>query len=103
MLNQFILIVIEAFICICGFTFLELLHRKKQFSPELLRRIAHVFSSMIVIFFSFFLFPTYFIGTLCFFFLVIVLSRWKGIFNHIHKVKRVTFGEEFLALGFIFS
>lgn len=103
MINEFILTITGASLCICVFVCLEQLHRKRNFSPELLRRGAHVISSLVASIFSLFLSPLFFITALCSFFLFMVVSRRKKVFNHIHKVSRRTIGEELLPLGFITS
>ena len=103
MINEFIIVIIGAFMCIGAFIYLEKLHRKGKFSPELLRRSAHIVSSLVASIFSIFLSQLFFVGALCFFFLIMVVSRRKGVFNHIHKVSRPTIGEELLPLGFVTS
>lgn len=103
MANEFIILIIGVFSCISVFTCLEFLHRTRKYSSELLRRVAHLASSVVASIFSLFLTPPFFIAALCFFFLFILFSRRKKVLNHIHRVSRSTIGEELLPLGFITS
>lgn len=103
MANEIIIVSVGILLSMSVFFCLELLHREKKYSPELLRRVAHVVSSVIASIFSLLLSPPFFIGALCFFLLFIAVSHKKRVFNHIHKVARSTIGEELLPLGFIVS
>jgi hypothetical protein len=103
MVNDFIIVTIGILLCTSIFVCLELLHRRKKYSPETLRRIAHIASSIIASVFSIFLSPPFFLTAIIFFFLLIITSRRKKIFNHIHNVSRPTVGEELLPIGFLIS
>lgn len=80
---------------------LEVLSRRFSLPAEHIRRISHVLAAIFVAFFSLYLSAPFLLSVLGIFILVMLLSRFLKIFNHIHSVSRRTIGEELLPLGFI--
>lgn len=80
---------------------LEILSRRFSLPSENIRRISHVLAAIFVAFFSLYLSAPFLLFVLSIFILVMILSRFLKIFNHIHAVARRTIGEELLPLGFI--
>lgn len=80
---------------------LEVLSRRFSLPAEYIRRISHIFAAIFVAFFSLYLSAPFLLFILSIFVLIMSLSRFLKIFNHIHSVARTTIGEELLPLGFI--
>lgn len=95
--------ILGVMLCFVTLICLEKIYKRGKLSSEILRRAAHAGSTLIVIIFSLFLSPIFFITSLCLFLIIILISRKKGIFKHIHNVSRTTVGEELLPLGFLTS
>lgn len=78
---------------------LEAAKRKFGFSPEITRRIVHIWSGLYTIL-DFLLLPSFWFLILIVISLVgIALSHWFGWLTSVHRVKRRTFGEIFLPIG----
>ena len=80
---------------------LEVLSRRFSLPAEYIRRISHISAAIFVAFFSLYLSAPFLLIILTIFILIMLLSRFLKIFNHIHSVARRTIGEELLPLGFI--
>lgn len=80
---------------------LESATRRWKLSSEWTRRIAHVFGALLAILFGAVLSRLSFLLLVAFFLAVMLYSRKHKILQHIHGVRRLTFGEEFFALGVV--
>jgi hypothetical protein len=80
---------------------IEILSRKHRFRPEVVRRVSHLLSTLVALFFSYVLDGIFFSATLFLFVVIMYVSRRYHVLTHIHAVTRKTAGEELLPLGFI--
>lgn len=78
---------------------IEILKRKKRVSPEITRRLIHIFSGVYTVLDYYLLPSAWFIALITISLIVMVASQRLGWFSSIHEVKRRTYGEIFLPLG----
>lgn len=84
---------------IAGVVVIEVLRRKFGYSPEITRRVVHVFSGLCTIL-DYLLLPSIWFLVLISTSLVgIALSQKLGWLTSVHNVRRRTFGEVFLPVG----
>lgn len=84
---------------IAGVVGIEFLRRKYQYSPEITRRIVHIFSGLCTILDYLLLPGIWFVVLITTSMVGIYLSQRRGWLTSVHNVKRRTFGEVFLPVG----
>ena len=75
----------------------------KNIQPEHARRLSHIGGSFAAIIFNYIVPQNIFALILISFIAIMIISKKAKFFPHIHNVKRNTFGEELLPLGFLFA
>lgn len=80
---------------------IEYITRKKNYSKEVTRRVAHFISGIFGAVMGMILEPWVFITFVLFFLLIISASYTRKFFTSIHGVKRKTYGEMLLPLGIL--
>jgi dolichol kinase len=78
---------------------IEILKRKRKVSPELTRRLIHIFSGVYTVLDYYLLPSVWFIALITISLIVMIVSQRLGWFSSIHDVRRKTYGEIFLPLG----
>ena len=84
---------------IAGVVGIEFLRRKYQYSPEITRRIVHIFSGLCTILDYLLLPGIWFVVLITTSMVGIYLSQRRGWLTSVHNVKKRTFGEVFLPIG----
>lgn len=84
---------------IAGVVSIEFLRRKYSYSPEITRRVVHIFSGLCTILDYLLLPSTWFLILISTSLVGIALSQKLGWLTSVHNVKRKTFGEVFLPIG----
>lgn len=100
-MKEIIFVAISSFGLIFTFFIFEALSRKYKYSPEEMRRIAHIVGALFGVAIGIFFSKVIFIVAAISFSVLMAFSRRKHIFDHIHRVSRKTFGEELLPLGLL--
>ncbi|MDD2731685.1 MAG: hypothetical protein PHI53_00625 [Candidatus Pacebacteria bacterium] len=86
-------------IILFGLILNEFVSRKFLIPAHFSRKMAHIFSALIVFAMPFFLSKNEIIIIAVIFAIILFLTRRKNIFSSIHSVERKTFGEIFLPMG----
>ena len=98
---------IPAFLSAIGlltfFLIVEVIFRWRQLDPEQSRRLSHMTGTLFGIGIASYFSRSIFITIALLFLAIIIISRRKNYFSHIHKVFRKTFGEELLPVGLLVS
>lgn len=84
---------------IAGVVAIEFLRRKFGYSPEITRRVVHIFSGLCTILDYLLLPSVWFLILISTSLIGIALSQKLGWLTSVHNVKRRTFGEVFLPVG----
>ena len=83
------------------FLIVELIFRRRQLDPEQSRRLSHMIGALFGIGIASYFSKSIFIIIAVLFLVIIIISRRKNYFSHIHRVTRKTFGEELLPIGLL--
>ena len=102
-MNPFITTALLCLVFIAILAGIEYATRRLSLSTELTRRVAHISAGLFAIaLYKTLPLPLY-IAVVALFIFLMAYSQWKNILTSVHQVKRKTFGEVYLPLGFLFA
>ena len=85
------------------FVLLEIVKKISNIPCEYSRKIAHIFSAVVIVFLPYFLDKVQLIFLAVFFIILLLISKKAQILKSIHSVERKTWGEIFLPAGSIIA